>query len=564
MKQLIHLLKYKLLLFLRFDRKLNFSEIIKNFGSSLVYIGFSIGTFLFTKFLIWFLLTKIRIGLFLLHEFISMLMFIFFVSVNVGNIIVSYSTLYKSNELSFLITRPIEPLKIFLIKFLDNFFYSSSTLILILISVLLGYSIYFKMSISSMLIFFLFNFIPYIFSAGCLGVIILLLILKLATKYSLRKIILSAIILYLILVYSFFEIQSPVKLVNSIMKYYPFENRDSFFEEIIPPLLKYLPNHWLSESAYWIVKNNFYKSISLFIYQIIFSIVLFSIAIILGKHLYYDTLFSSIKFKKEKSILYKLQNNVFTFTKKSILQPVTESILKKEIILFIREPSQIIHFGVIFFLIITFAISISRIQYTGFGNYLLQTIIYLSIMIFNFLLISTLSLRFVFPLISLEGLSFWKIKSAPVNMNKLALNKLFPAGIIILLTALFLNLLCNFRFGIEILLISSLITLFTSIIILLINYGMGGIFVNFKEKNPIRLASSRGASLSFLINVIVLLMIILLILNYFVEYFLSLNLSKNFNYTHIIYSLIIITFLSIAIAFIFYRNSLKALEKDFI
>jgi len=92
-----------------------------------------------------------------------MILFIFFMSINIGNIVVSYSTLYKSAEVNYLITKPVEPAKIFTIKFLDNFFYSSSTLLMILFALLLGYTFYFHLGISQFLVLVLnFNlFLPF-------------------------------------------------------------------------------------------------------------------------------------------------------------------------------------------------------------------------------------------------------------------------------------------------------------------------------------------------------------------------------------------------------------------
>lgn len=563
MRELIHIIKYKLIIFLRFESRLTLREFLKNVSSSIIYIGFAIGTFFFTKYLIWFLLTQIKIGLFLLHEFISMLLFIFFLSVNIGNIIVSYSTLYKSNEVNFLITRPIEPIKIFFIKFLDNFFYSSSTLILILLSVLSGYAVYFEMNILSLIVFTIFNFIPYIFSAGCLGVILLLILMKLASKYGLRKLITILLSLYVLIIYLFFKIQSPTKLVNAVMQFYPFYEKDKYLAELIPPIFKYLPNHWLSESAYWIIQRNYFEAIPLFVNQLLMSTVLFTLALLLAKYWYYDTLFKNIKFRNENLLIKKLQEKFFNFSYESALTPQSEAIIKKDFWTFLREPSQLIHFSLLLFLIFIFIISIDGIQYVGFGNYYLQTIIHLAIILFNLLFISTLSLRFVFPIISLEGLSFWKLRSSPLKNSFIINKKILPFGIIIFCIAQLLNFFSNYKFGITITIITATLTVFFTLSIFTINFGMGGIFVNYKEKNPIRIASSRGASLSFLLNIFYMLFVIALLLNPFSEYFLFETLRKEFNYLKLIYPSIFIAIISIIIFIIFYRAGLKTLEKDF-
>jgi hypothetical protein len=66
---------------------------------------------------------------------------------------------------------------------------------------------------------------------------------------------------------------------------------------------------------------------------------------------------------------------------------------------------------------------INNIILKAYNDYL-KTVIYLVITLFNVFLIASLSLRFVFPLISLEGDTIWKIKSAPINFNHLLLKRL--------------------------------------------------------------------------------------------------------------------------------------------
>jgi len=347
------------------------------------------------------------------------------------------------------------------------------------------------------------------------------------------------------------------------MHYYPFENRDMFLGEVVPPVIKYLPNHWLSESAYWLIRNNFNEALILICYQIFLSFFLFAITLILGKYLYFDTLFNTIKYKKENSIFKKIQSCILNFSKNTFKNPQTESIIMKDILQFIREPSQVIHFALLLFLVIIFATSIQKIKYADFGNYMLQTSIYLSIMLFNFLLVSTLSLRFIFPIISLEGQAFWKIKSAPISSNLLAAKKVLPLFLIILTISLLLNFISNYNFGFVITLLTSIITTFSSIAIFMINFGMGGIFVNFKEKNPIRIASSRGASISFLLNIFFMLIVIALLTNPFTKFFLSRILNKSFNYFLLIYPSVIIIVISILLSFLFLKAGLKSLTKDF-
>ncbi len=563
MNQILHILKYKLLVFIRLNSKIDFESILKNLGSSIIYIGFAVGSFWFSQKFINFIVVEIKVGLFLLHEFISMILFIFFIAVNIGNIIVSYSTLYKSSEVNYLFSKPITSTKIFAIKYLDNFFYSSSTLLLILLSVLAGYSVYFELSVTSFLILFIFNFIPFIFSAGSLGVIILLLIIKAALKFNFKKVIYVLAALYISVIFIFFKVNSPIDLVTSVMKLYPFVDTNQYLSEFVSPLIKYLPNKWLSEAAYWINRDEIPNAVILSIQQIITSLLLFVTAISFGKKWYAETWLKKIKLNSEYSVSKNRNKSILSFGKTTLLKPQTESIIKRDLLLFFREPSQVIHFTVLFFLIIIFISSVAGIRYIGLGNFYLQTGIYLAVFVFNLLLISTISLRFIFPLISLEGMTHWKVRSAPIENDFLLKRKIAILGFIIFIIGISISYYTSFRFVFAIELMSFLITAIAILTIISINLGMGGLFANYKEKNPIRISSSQGASITFLINLIYMLFIVILLFDPMSSYFLAVMINRPFDIVKILYPVFPISIISIMLISIFTRAAINSLNKDF-
>lgn len=189
MSQVFHILLYKLLAYLKLQKQLDLRVISRGLGVFFVYIAFAVGTYLFVNKVLQYTLTQTKIGLFLLHEFISMILFVYFVSVNIGNIIVAYSTLYKSDEVTYYMTKPIQPGKIFLIKFLDNFFYSSANFMVILLAGILAYAHYFKLGFITTIVILIFNFMPFTLTAGMIGVLFLLLILRVAIRIGLKPVI---------------------------------------------------------------------------------------------------------------------------------------------------------------------------------------------------------------------------------------------------------------------------------------------------------------------------------------------------------------------------------------
>ena len=557
----LHIIKYKIISFINGNFVFNKKILIRSFASSLVYGIFALGAFLFTYNALEYVLVEMKIGQFLLHEFISIMFFIFFLAVNVGNIIVSYSTLFKSPEVQFLFTKPVDPKLIFTIKFFDNFFYSSSTLILMFFSVFAGYVIYFKLSIITFLVILLFNILPFLLTAGALGVIILMVIMKLATKIGIKKIFFSIISTYLILMISFFEFTSPLKLVKDVLQYYPDVNR--YFTDLVSPIITYLPNHWLSDALYWMVNNNFEKAILPMLLQIILALFLTIIALSLGNKWYYNVWLISSKFKflndKGKGVFSKFGS----FDNASRFSGQTESLMKKDLFTFMRDPSQIVHLSILLFLILLFISSIPSVALIAGKNFYLQTVVYISVLLFNVLLVTALSLRFVYPLISLEGESFWKIKTSPISIKKYVKLKLIPYLISILSISLLLSLFSNYKFSIYLIILSALITIFIAISLVFLNFGMGGYFAIYKEKNPIRIASSQGATITFLVAILYMALLVVGLFVPLLRYFERLAKPGEHNIGYLLEASIVIGIVSIILSIVFYKIGLKSLRRDF-
>src|SRR5262245_23588363 len=95
---ILHIVYFKLRSFLKLNAGWNPATVVKHIGSVIVFGGFAVGAYLFAHSTTSYLLEKTHIGLFLLHRFLSMLLFVFFLSINVGNIIVSYASFYRSQE----------------------------------------------------------------------------------------------------------------------------------------------------------------------------------------------------------------------------------------------------------------------------------------------------------------------------------------------------------------------------------------------------------------------------------------------------------------------------------
>jgi ABC-2 type transport system permease protein len=563
MKDILLILKYKLILFMKMNTPVTFASLLRSTGISIIYIVFAVGFFIFTKSTVSYLLDTIKIGSFLLHRFIMAVLFMFFVSINIGNIVVSFSTLFKSGETAWFFTKPISFTKVFLIKFLDNFFYSSTTLLLIISAALLGYGVYFHLSWYFYPFALIVIILPFMFSAGSLGAVILLLILRLAAKFGLRKVIIILGVIYASWIVGFYYISSPIDLVRKVFEYFP--NINQYFGFLESPLIKALPNFWVADALYWITQGQFDKALPHIALNLILAAALFSLAMLTAKNWYYKTWITSLELNSDLKIKNTLNVGLFGFEKKSHLNSVDEVIIKREFLLFFREPGQWIHLSVMLFLMGIFIISISGIRIIIAENYYndyLKTIIYLVVSLFSIFMVAALSLRFVFPLISLEGETVWKIRSSPLDHKPLLIKRLLVYFALIFILGQLITFFANFQFPYVLSIIGQINSTFIIISIVSLNFGMGGYFLNYKEKNPIRIASSQGASLTFLLILLYLVLLIALLFIPVYNYFQSAHSYLIAPLRDLILTSLILFVLSLIIAFVFINLGLKSFRRD--
>jgi len=562
MDQIFHIIKYKLISFIKINTDLKPISIFKNLGSAVIYVFFGIGVYFFTQSSLFYLLEEIKIGSFLLHRFISIVLFIFFMAVNAGNIVVSFSTLYKSKEVFYLITKPISFIKIFLIKFLDNFFYSSTTMLLMISAVMLGYSVYFRIDYYFVLFFFLFMLLPFMLIAASLGVILLMLMIRISYKVGLKKVVAGLIMIYLISLLLFFQSSNPISVVEKVMAFYP--NINGYFGSLDNPTVKFLPNFWIADSLYWFSAGKPINTLPYIGLLLGSSFAFLIAALFTAKKIYYKTWLESFELKIKNSHQKVRINKTSIFSNKSFLAPQVDALIKKEFSQFFREPGQWIHLAVIIFLILVFIVSLSGIDRSLLNgyNYSLRAIIYVVIFSFNLFLISSLALRFAFPAISLEGDAYWKLKSSPISMKKFVIIKFSILFTFIFLMGQGLNYFSHLNFPKPLYLTSSINIGFITLAIVSMNFGMGSLFINLKEKSPIRLASSQGASLTFLFTIILIVFLVAIlffpIYNYYNDIF-----GFQFRLKNIYITSSIIVVVSLTISLISILIIKKALKRDF-
>ena len=561
MHELALILNTKAQSFFKVTLDYRLQSLVKNVASFLIFVGFAVGAFFFARSVTAYMLVEAKIGLFLFHRFISMLLFVFFISINLGNMIVCYATLYKSKEVQFLLTQPISYAKIFIVKFLDNFLYSSTTLLLVGVAVLLGYGSSFHMPWTYYLFLMFFVMLPFMLIAALLGAIVLMLLLRLGAKISFKRLALGLVALYLGSAYAYFKMTAPLDLVAEVMKYYPDVNR--YFGNLDPPVVAYLPNHWVAEILFWLQFGDFSRVVPYFALLILTCFGLMVFSVLIAQKMYYRTWLISLALRQGSVERNRTSSRFFHFAKPSIFPSQTEMLLKKDFWSFFREPSQWIHLLILLVLMVIFVVSVASLDLKLTIPFL-QTVSYLVVLVFNGFLVASITLRFVYPMISLEGENFWSIRSAPVNLRLVYGLKLIVSAFFIVALAEVLAVLSNVSLRDNLLLVevSVFAVFWVSLGLVSLSLGGGGYFANFKEKNPVRIASSQGASLTFLLGLVFLALVVAILFIPLNRYFEYLIFEVNFSTAWLSVPLLLIVVMSLSMFVVFNVIGLRSLRRD--
>ncbi len=556
MSDVVLILKYKFISILKSTLDSKWRSVLRELASIFVFTGFALSTFISSNYATAYLLSEAKIGLFLFHRVLSMLLFVLFVLVSLGNIIVAYSTLYKSKDIEFFLTTPIKPIKIYIVKFLDNFFYSSSTMFIFIFAILLGYGSYFMKPIGFYIFSFVGVIVPFMLMSASLSIIILMLILKLSQRFDIRKIAVFAGLIYALAVYFYFKSTNPMKLFTEVMRYYPYV--DQYFSQLDPSIAVYLPNHWVAEIFYFSARGNSEMVTRYFLILISATIGILLVNFGIARKLYFDTIFIALDLKNR--IKKKFEIEILSFYKKSIFHPQLEVFIKRDLKTFLREPSQLVHLLIMLVLVLIFIASLVKMRLYRVEPQILS-LAFVSIFSFNVFLISSIVIRFVYPLISLEGLSYWSVRSSPVKLTLLYLHKFVISFLPILLISEAIAYASVFPFGkdqnIGVLITS--VSFFVALTYVSLGLGMGGYFANYSEKSPVRIASSRGATITFLLGLVLISIFTGITFFPITLYFQSFKFNVEFFKSAIFGSAIV----SFAFSIFFNLVGLRSMTRDF-
>jgi len=456
------------------------------------------------KLLLWgsiFLLKQGEIGILLLDRFFYLGWTIIFYLLILSNILTALSTLYRSPEVTFFMTSPISHIQLFRAKLFENLVYSSWAILILGIPLSLAYGQVKSLSFVKIALFLPIGLIPFLLIAAAIGMCILMLVVRLSKYFQMRSIFLVLIVVFSGLFYMYFKFSQQDTLLVGVSG--NFRTLSRYMGNLASNPFPYIPSYWLSE----MIIDFGQKDWSSFIYfiglMITTSLVAYEIAGWIAAKNYYSSfqVMEGMNTRRKRLSFRSVSNHSLL----SFLPAQYRALVVKDILQFVRTPQQWIQFIMFGFFIAIYLINLSRadIKIARLDPFW-QTLIYIFNFGFSGFTLAALTSRFVYPLISLEGHGLWVMLSAPMQLSKLFRVKFWMSFFIFFTLAEIVALVGNYYLGQDttMTIISTLFLLVMSLGLVSLSLGLGAVFPQFDEPNPMRITSGAGGIITVLASLV--------------------------------------------------------------
>jgi ABC-2 type transport system permease protein len=470
----------------------------------LLFISLGLGFWLFIFVAFFRVLDYFRsiegVGDVLALKLLSMVFLVFFSILLFSNIITALTTFFMSRDLELLITIPLLRESLYAGRFVETMVNSSWMVVLFGMPVFLAYGVVFAPPLSYYGIVAL-VMIPFlVVCAGLASIIVFLLVFAFPARRIKDVVLLLGVFLFIVL-YFVFRMIRPEQFVDPDK----FEIMIDYLAAIRAPTFPLLPSQWVTDTV----------SPFLFGYgkdPLFFTVLMFSTAlaiVVIGnwtyKALYYDAWSKAQEARRVRLSLAKPVDVLLNALVRPFSLP-TREIIKKDIRTFFRDATQ---WSQLFLLMALIAIYLYNFSILPIDKSPLPTLFFQNLVSFLNLglagfVIAAVAVRFSFPAISLEGESFWIIRSSPVGLKGLLWSKFWISYLFLFVLAETLILCSDYLLrasGFMVILSAVTIALMT-LGITSLAVGLGACFPRFRVENVAHIPTGFGGTLFMIVSVI--------------------------------------------------------------
>jgi len=408
----------------------------------------------------------------------------------VSSIVTSYSTMFGSDEIPFLVVRPFTVSQIVLYKFTEATGFASWAFFFVVVPFVSAYAWHQKLS-PLFAVWTLFFSIPFLFLFSGLGALVVMIAVRWAPRGRIVKIV-----------------GIPIAVVAAVVAWHitgraidPLLEQQFNVAKLIPGLrlssYPLNPSWWVAEGIMSLTRGAWPRGI------LFLSVLLSTAALVLmviewvGQLTFYDAwlkVTAGGRTQRRPILLPQLSSLRFAFPHD------VRAIIAKDIRTFFRDPIQWSQALVFFGLLGLYFANLRTFNYNALPDQWRTAIAFLNVFAVSAVL-SSLGSRFVFPQLSLEGHGFWLLGLSPTTKARILAAKFLlsifsMATISITLVWLSSSMLDTSR---PIQLASIAIITAIALVVCGVSTGLGAIFLDLRQRNPAAIVSGFGGTLNLVI-----------------------------------------------------------------
>jgi ABC-2 type transport system permease protein len=421
-----------------------------------------------------------------------------------SNIVTALSSFFLAKDLDLLVAAPVDWLRLYGAKLLETTVHSSWMVVLLATPVLTAYGIGYEggflyplIAIAAML--------PLLFIPAALGSAVTLLLVNIFPARRTRDILSVIAVLAGAGVVLLFRLVRPERLARPE----GFRSLIEFISLLRTPTSSWMPSEWAAQGIMsWLRKDP-----EILPFYLIWSTA--AAAIVLGAVLHRWLYMRGFSKSQESGERWVRQGSFGKILSRALTPwgVMRRELVLKEMRLFFRDTTQWSQLILLAVLVVVYVFNIKFLPLRGEGiTFFLQNIIpFVNLILAGFVLAS-ISARFIFPGISLEGRTLWLLRSSPLEMRQLLWSKFWVGTLPLLLLALVLVFATGILLEVSgfMMAVSVFSITMMTFAIAGLALGFGALFPKFNTENAAQIPTSFGGLVLMMASIALIGIVIVL------------------------------------------------------
>ena len=408
----------------------------------------------------------------------------------VSSIVTTYSTMFGSEEIPFLLVRPFSISQIVLYKFTEATGFASWAFFFVVVPFVGAYAWHQRLSPLFAIWTLLFS-LPFLFLFSGVGALVVMVVVRWAPRGRIVKLV-----------------GIPVLIAAAVVAWHvtgraldPLLEQQFNVARLIPGLR--LSSHPLNPS-WWVAEGIMSLTRGAWIRGLLFFSALFSTSLFIlmaiewtGQHTFYDAwqrVISGGRVLRRPILLPQLDHLKWVFPHD------VRAIIAKDIRTFFRDAIQWSQALVFFGLLGLYFANLRTFNYNALPDQWRTAIAFLNVFAVSAVL-SSLGSRFIFPQLSLEGHGFWLLGLSPTTKGRILSAKFLLAIFSLTTISIALVWMSSSMLDTSPAIRRASVGIITSIAFAVcgVSTGLGAVFLDLRQRNPAAIVSGFGGTLNLVV-----------------------------------------------------------------